>query len=642
MKSSKCFWKSYLVLGVGIFWTCAEVFSASVYVVNSNLGAADPSVANCTFHDAVEQVNAGGGLVNGCTAMVSSSPYDGIVFDSFSFSVSGPVISMQLPAIISESVAIQGSIGNDRVIFEPASGAVFSDSMIKVLGTANQFLLQYAIVRDSFSPTIDGACLRVEGNPSLNQTASFSFVWFDHCVGKDGGALHVQDRSLSLGLSYFSLNVANGLGGAVYYRGDNVSLSATTFSSNQAWQGGAVDMEGLQPLVVDSTARIINCTFVNNVADQPIPTLSKGGHIHAQDVRVELFLTTMTDGNADQGESIYYVSSLPQYPLNTVLGGLDVYSSIVVSASGMAGDQNVFCQTTHPIFPPLCESRGYNVLATGSSSNYLPHPNDHLSTNLLLLSPLVDVSSFSIPIWARIPDPSSINVDGGECTSTPLLFFSAGSSFDQRNMMGLRHQNYPGVDHGSPDFCDAGAIELDAPLNLFGGCSEMYSEKNQQGAHVVLCCTNVGSVDDQDVMKKIMNMGLALAEQRCASSVARIQSFSRSESRYALCDGQEQVVYDVRARCESNQKSSLHVYPNPVSAHATFSVELHSAPQTQEKIMAISLVDLHGRSVQSWAVEGQSDPKRLNLSLSESMTAGTYTLVVHVGSKRLTAPIVVR
>jgi len=99
-------------------------------------------------------------------------------------------------------------------------------------------------------------------------------------------------------LSVSNLNFTNGRGGIAVLQSGNLSVTAGTFSGNQAPQGGAIDMDGAEHNVT-----ITGVTFTGNTATGKD---SQGGAIYnGLNAGTTITRSTFTGNTADQGGGIF-------------------------------------------------------------------------------------------------------------------------------------------------------------------------------------------------------------------------------------------------------------------------------------------------------------------------------------------------
>ncbi|MGB9379595.1 choice-of-anchor Q domain-containing protein, partial [Candidatus Binatus sp.] len=227
-------------------------------------------------------------------------------------------------------------------------------------------------------------------------------------------------------------------GGAIYEDLTNLEIENCTFSDNTAGGAGGAGAGGAI-FMNSGTVTIINSTFANNAAPSgPIemPVAGDGGAIFNDTGTLTTTNTTFSGNEAGIG-AVISILSVFMHPAVT-----SMRSTILANSKGGGGN----CDTS---FGTVTDD-GYNI-SDDNSCGFSGTSVNHSTT--LHLDP-AGLASNGGPTQTIALEPNSQAIDFipvADCTDqsspTPLPVTT-----DQRG--------YPRPDPGNPDFCDAGAFEL--------------------------------------------------------------------------------------------------------------------------------------------------------------------------------------
>jgi predicted outer membrane repeat protein len=206
---------------------------------------------------------------------------------------------------------------------------------------------------------------------------------------RDGGAIYFGGNTLTVSSSSFDHNVSEDTdyGGAIYVDGNTANLTNDTFWANSAGDGGAVYFD-------NGTNSVLNSTFVANMANYG------GGAIYA------------------------YAGT----------GNVSVGSSLFANNQTYGGIQNA-CSTYHYI--DFFVSLGGNVIQDGTAGSCAFGSADKYVKSLKL---------------------GAYGFHGGMAQTIPLVAKSAGTAFAPRAT--CQAKDARGVSRGTTGTCDAGAYQV--------------------------------------------------------------------------------------------------------------------------------------------------------------------------------------
>jgi hypothetical protein len=236
-------------------------------------------------------------------------------------------------------------------------------------------------------------------------------------------------------------------GGAIYEVMTNLEIENCTFSGNTAGgtlaagAGGAIFMN-------DGTVTIINSTFANNTAQSGapiimgVPSPGEGGAIFNDTGTLTTTNTTFSGNDAGEGGVI---SSLSVF-MNPAISSMR--STLLANSKGGGGNCDTFNGTV--------TDDGYNISDDGSCDfTEAPTPGGTSINNSTTLN----------------LDPAGLQNNGGptqtialEDNSEAVDFIPVADCTDQSSPTPLPvttdQRGFPRPDPGNPNFCDAGAFEL--------------------------------------------------------------------------------------------------------------------------------------------------------------------------------------
>ena len=281
---------------------------------------------------------------------------------------------------------------------------------------------------DNVAYTKGGGAIWTSGDAVTTITGST----FSGNDGEEGGALYLQAGNTTIVDSTFTGNHSTWEGGAIHNVSGDLSISGSTFSGNASLYGGGA-------LYIDSgTVTIADSTLTGNHAN------THGGAIMGVPNGMTIISSTITGNTAGvDGDGISlsfsWVSSAPPTPAD---GELDLISTIVAGngthdiSRDPTGSETV--TSDHSLLGTV--DAGIPVTDVGGTRT-------GVTAAELALGPLADNGG---PTPTMLLLPGSVAIDAGPAT---LPTFT-GSDYDQRG------PGYPRVANGR---VDVGAIEVQPP-----------------------------------------------------------------------------------------------------------------------------------------------------------------------------------
>lgn len=239
----------------GIALAISQVLSHGAQAATITVNNSGDEREGCTFREAVERINAGGGdALNGCQATVGEFGNR----DTISFSV--PAVENLLSSV-----------------------SITKDVMINPRGTSVSIISN----GDDRVLFIGGAAANSPINVSLNNLVVSGGVT---SPGFNGGGLSISASNVTLSNSTVSNNSASERGGGIYStNGSTISLNNTSVSSNSARRGGGIYSK-------NSSTVSLNNTIVSSNSG-----VSRGGGIFSENSLLELHSSTISDNTLVQG-----------------------------------------------------------------------------------------------------------------------------------------------------------------------------------------------------------------------------------------------------------------------------------------------------------------------------------------------------
>jgi len=327
-----------------------NVSSAATIIVNNG----EDFGANCTLRDAIESVNAGSDLINGCTINGSLGNDDTVLFN-----VSGRRISLtggRLDVDSDVSINPEGNTitvnrysGNAEVFNVSSAGEVSIDNMI-IAGASSHGIRSFGGTVTLTNSTISGNSdngtgagiyafrsiftidnTMITGNRAAqlgagiysfgsvititNSTISGNSTTYIGNYGGSGAGIFTSDSTITLSNSVVAGNFATGNGGGISAGGGTITLNNSTVSGNYATRtGGGIIVGG-------GTLRLNNSTVSGNSA------AVEGGGIDVNSSSVvTLTSSTVSDNSGGAGGGLHMSSGLLMLTNSTISGNTAVFA----------------------------------------------------------------------------------------------------------------------------------------------------------------------------------------------------------------------------------------------------------------------------------------------------------------------------
>lgn len=411
----------------GIALAISQVLSHGAQAATITVNNSGDEREGCTFREAVESINAGGGdALNGCQATVREFGNR----DTISFSV--PAVENLLSSVsITKDVMINpegtsvsiSSNGDDRVLI--ISGAA-ANSPINVS-------LNNLVVSGGVTPSrADGGGLFINAS---NVTLSNSTVSNNLTRRRGGGIYSTGGSTLSLNNTIVSSNSGVSQGGGIYSKNSLLELHSSTISDNTLVQGnGAGIYSKGGPVVVANSTISLNKTTATSTS------YGFGGGISKSGGKLTIVNSTISGNSARRTGGAIDMSG----------GSLTLANSLIIGNN--AGSSASELRLTGSV---IVTNSGFNLFRAGAnaSSGFAPSATD-ISVSLSepgslrqVLLPLADNGGPTLTHALPAGSPAINTADSTLCAAEPI------------NNLGQR---------GEPRDanCDIGAFELTPTPNL--------------------------------------------------------------------------------------------------------------------------------------------------------------------------------
>jgi Chlamydia polymorphic membrane protein (Chlamydia_PMP) repeat len=331
--------------------------------------------------------------------------------NTIDFSVTGMITLMSSLPTITSSLTITGPTSSPGITISGGG----SYQIMTTSGSATDLTLENLNLVRGLSNTFGGGGGAVSNDGGSLTVTNCTFSDNEATDG-NGGAIFNNGTTITVTNSTFTDNQdADGNGGGIYNNGTTITVINSTFSENQAADGGAFANNG-------ESSTVTNSTFSDNQATD------SGGAINNGSTEPENVTNTTFSGNqATSGGAIYLfgagIENLKGSILAGSTGGNCAGTAVTDVGYNISDDDTCISNGTS-----IKNSTMLNLDPAGLQNNGGPTQTIALEGN----SKAVDF----IPV-ANCTDQSP----------TPIALET-----DQRG--------FPRPDPGNPDFCDAGAYEL--------------------------------------------------------------------------------------------------------------------------------------------------------------------------------------
>jgi CSLREA domain-containing protein len=314
-----------------------------VFTVTTTADETDPSDGVVSLREAIAAANA-------------SPATDTIAFDPSVFS-SPQTISLSLGQIVV----------SDSVVINNPGGHLTIDGTSN--GTAGCFYLNGPATFSLTNLTISGFNDSGAGGAidMVTKTlATFTNCTFDNNKGSQGGALWLDDGTMTITGCQFTNNTSTGTGGAMYLRIGNVTIDSSTLANNTAsgGSGGAIDVNFNQGFAV--SLKITNSTVSNNSAS------GGGGAVFGRDMAAFLISNSTVTGNTSNngtGGALYEVMGNYQAGYTTIRNST-INSNMATGTAG-AGSGGLMINQIQTTPDPI------NIISTILAGNTMPGSPDY-------------------------------------------------------------------------------------------------------------------------------------------------------------------------------------------------------------------------------------------------------------------------
>ena len=172
------------------------------------------------------------------------------------------------------------------------------------------------------SASVGGGAMYVSGGSVTVNNSSF----YDNTSSDLGGGVYLASGTHTITGSQFIDNFAANSGGGIYQAGGTLNASIGTLSGNSSGYGGGFAQ------AKDSTANLVNISFISNVAFDRFSVVGQGGGV-CQFGTLNMTNTTFANNVANLGGGVYVMRP----DASTDIGPVSTYSNITVSKNLTTG-----------------------------------------------------------------------------------------------------------------------------------------------------------------------------------------------------------------------------------------------------------------------------------------------------------------